>query len=85
MRDLSTWIRNPYAFYLLRDARGEGTLRMVEDPADPDTILYLMRDNVLSPFPGEENVVYACGFNASYFKGSLGTAWVYRGAWSESR
>jgi hypothetical protein len=22
---------------------------------------------------------YACGYNGSYFKGSLGTAWVFKG------
>ena len=81
MKDLSTWTRNPYAFYLLRDVNGNHSLRMVEDPDNPDKILYLMRDAVSSPFPGEENVMYAAGFNASYFKGSLGTAWVYRGEW----
>jgi len=81
MKDLSTWTRNPYAFYLLRDVNGNHSLRIVEDPDNPDKVLYLMRDNVPSPFPGEENVVYAAGFNASYFKGSLGTAWVYKGEW----
>jgi len=81
MRDFSTWTRNPYAFFLLRDPVGRHSLRQLEDPADPDKILYLMRDAVPSPFPGEDDVVYSCGFNASYFKGSLGTAWVYRGEW----
>jgi hypothetical protein len=42
-------------------------------------VLYLARDFLPSPFPTEKGVLYACGYNGSYFKGSLGTAWIYRG------
>jgi acetyl esterase/lipase len=40
---------------------------------------FLARDFAPSPFPEEADVLYACGFNGSCMKGSLGTAWVYRG------
>ena len=67
------------AYYLLRSPRGEYTLRWILDPTEPERVLFVARDFEVSPFPGEENVLYAGGFNGSFFKGSLGTAWVYRG------
>jgi hypothetical protein len=72
------------AYYMLRNQRGEYTLRSIFDPTEPDRLLFLARDFEVSPFPGEENVIYAGGFNGSFFKGSLGTAWVYRGELLES-
>ena len=70
---------------MLRNQRGEYTLRSIFDPTEPDRLLFLARDFEVSPFPGEENVIYAGGFNGSFFKGSLlGTAWVYRGELLES-
>ena len=63
------------AYYLLRSPRGEYTLRWILDPTEPERVLFVARDFEVSPFPGEENVLYAGGFNGSFFKGSLGTAW----------
>jgi hypothetical protein len=73
------------AHYLLRghDGAYSPVCRMV-DPANPDRITIIARDADGSPFAGEENVVYAVGFNASSYVGSgatgvNGKAWVYRG------
>lgn len=63
------------AWFLLRDQDARYTLHRIASTAG----LFLARDFKPSPFPGETHVLYAAGFNASYFKGSLGTAWVYRG------
>ncbi|MFW5844794.1 MAG: alpha/beta hydrolase, partial [Planctomycetota bacterium] len=65
-----------HAAYLLRGADGSATLHTIE-PAAEET-LFLARDFEPSPFAGEAGSLYACGFNGSYFKGSLGTAWVFR-------
>jgi len=43
-----------------------------------DQRLFLARDFRLSPFPEEPHTFYASGYNGSYFKGSLGTAWIYK-------
>ena len=67
------------AYYLLRSRGGEYSLGSIFDPREPDRLLFVARDFEVSPFPGEESVIYAGGFNGSFFKGSLGTAWVYRG------
>jgi len=78
-RDPSSYELTHEAFYFLRDQRGRYTLHTIVDPADPARRLFLARDFEPSPFPAEDHVLYAGGFNGSYFKGSFGTAWVYRG------
>ena len=63
------------AWFLLRDAQARYTLHRI----DSDARLFLARDFKPSPFASESHILYACGYNGSHFKGSLGTAWVYRG------
>jgi arylformamidase len=63
------------AWYLLRDASAHYTLHRI----DSDRRLFLARDFKPSPFAEEPHTLYACGYNGSYFKGSLGTAWVFKG------
>jgi hypothetical protein len=67
------------AWFFLRDANANYTLQRIADPARPDARLFLARDFKSSPFASEPGVLYACGFNGSYWKGSLGTAWIYKG------
>jgi len=64
-----------HAPFLLRDDRGCYTL----DRIDSEKRLFLVRDFHPSPFPANPNTLYGCGYNGSYFKGSLGTAWIFRG------
>jgi hypothetical protein len=40
--------------------------------ANSGRLLFLARDFQLSPFPDAPGALYACGYNGSYFKGSLG-------------
>jgi arylsulfatase A-like enzyme/acetyl esterase/lipase len=63
------------AWFLLRDEKANYTLHRIES----DRRLFLARDFKPSPFPEEPHTLYACGYNGSYFKGSLGTAWIYHG------
>jgi hypothetical protein len=63
------------AWFLLRDAQTRYTLHRI----DSNVRLFLARDFKPSPFASESHILYACGYNGSYFKGSLGTAWIYRG------
>ena len=70
------------AWYLLRTRNGAYTLHRIVDPYEPKRVLFLVRDFESSPFPEERGrVMYAAGFNESYFKGSLASGWVYRGEW----
>jgi acetyl esterase/lipase len=78
-RDESSFRRKPDAWFLLRDEQGQYALEQISPRVPADAVLYLARDFLPSPFPTEKGVLYACGYNGSYFKGSLGTAWVYRG------
>jgi hypothetical protein len=78
-RDPSTWRRSALAFYALRNERGQHAFGLVIDLNDPAQVLNLMRDAIPSPFPEEAGIIYATGFNGSYFKQSAATAWVYRG------
>jgi hypothetical protein len=72
-RDRQSYRLKPQAWYLLRDTHGVYSLEKIEDG---NRTLFLARDFEISPFG--DHALYACGFNGSYFKGSLGTAWVYR-------
>jgi acetyl esterase/lipase len=63
------------AWYLLRDDMANYALHRIPS----DRRLFLARDFKPSPFPEEPHTLYACGYNGSYFKGSLGTAWVFKG------
>jgi acetyl esterase/lipase len=72
-RDPNSYRLKPQAWYLLRDTSGSYSLEKIED--DQRT-LFLARDFEVSPFG--DRMLYACGYNGSYFKGSLGTAWIYR-------
>jgi hypothetical protein len=74
-RDRQSYRLKPQAWYLLRDTHGAYSLEKIEDG---DRTLFLARDFEISPFG--DHALYVCGFNGSYFKGSLGTAWVYRRA-----
>jgi hypothetical protein len=67
-----------HAAYLLRSTDGTMQFQCIE--VAPGRVLFLARDFQPSPFPDEPGALYACGYNGSYFKGSLGTAWVYRWA-----
>lgn len=78
-KDSSTFRVKPDAWFLLRDEEGQYTLEQITPREPADAVLYLARDFLPSPFPTEKGVLYACGYNGSYFKGSLGTAWIYRG------
>lgn len=69
------------AWYLLRDQNARYTLHRIES----DRRLFLARDFKPSPFATEPHALYACGFNGSYFKGSLGTAWIYKGTPGEPK
>jgi hypothetical protein len=77
--DLASDIFPKQVHYLLRNQGGGYALGSIFDPTEPDRLLFLARDFEISPFPNEANVIYSGGFNGSFFKGSLGTAWVYRG------
>ncbi len=66
------------AWYLLRDENAGYTLHRIAS----DRRLFLARDFKPSPFADEPHTLYACGYNGSYFKGSLGTAWVYKAAFN---
>jgi hypothetical protein len=48
-------------------------------PTRPDANLFLARVSKFSPFADGMGVLYVCGFNSSYRKGPLGTAWIYKG------
>jgi acetyl esterase/lipase len=74
-RDPDSYRLKDDAWFLLRDAQAHYTLHRI----DSDARLFLARDFKPSPFASESHILYACGYNGSYFKGSLGTAWVYRG------
>jgi acetyl esterase/lipase len=76
--DPTSYRLKPDAHFLLRDVDSHYTPHRIVDPANPDANLFLARDFEPSPFPGEGHVLYACGYNGSYFKGSLGSAWVYQ-------
>ena len=76
--DLESFRLKDDAWYLLRDESANYTLHRIES----DRRLFLARDFKPSPFATEPHTLYACGYNGSYFKGSLGTAWVYRAALS---
>ncbi len=66
------------AWFLLRNVTANYTLHRIES----DHRLFLARDFEPSPFADEPHTLYACGYNGSYFKGSLGTAWIYKGTQS---
>lgn len=70
---------DPQAYFLIRDREGNYQFGQILDPADPERMLAMARTFALSPFPGEENVIYAGGFTAAMARGLLGTAWIYRG------
>jgi acetyl esterase/lipase len=80
-RDPASYRLKDDAWFLLRDAQAHYTLHRINS----DARLFLARDFEPSPFASEPHILYACGYNGSYFKGSLGTAWIYRGALSESK
>ncbi len=75
-RDLESFRLKDDAWYLLRDQNANYTLHRIES----DRRLFLARDFKPSPFADEPHILYACGYNGSYFKGSLGTAWIYKAA-----
>jgi hypothetical protein len=77
--DAASYRTKPNAWWLRRDDRGRYELGEIAPRVPAEQPLFLARDFLPSPFPGEANVLYACGFNGSYFKNSLGTAWVYKG------
>ena len=79
-RDPESYRLKDDAWFLLRDEKAKYTLHRIDSPAR----LFLARDFKPSPFASEPHTLYACGYNGSYFKGSLGTAWVYRGERAES-
>jgi acetyl esterase/lipase len=72
-RDPDSYRLKPQAWYLLRDTTGSYSLEKIEDG---QRTLFLARDFEISPFG--DQMLYACGYNGSYFKGSLGTAWIFR-------
>jgi len=74
-RDPDSYHLKDDAWFLLREENANYTLERI----DSDRRLFLARDFKPSPFASEPHVLYACGYNGSYFKGSLGTAWVYKG------
>ena len=80
-RDPDSYRLKDDAWFLLRDAQARYTLHRI----DSDARLFLARDFKPSPFASESHILYACGYNGSHFKGSLGTAWIYRGTVSEPR
>lgn len=57
---------------------GASSLRSV-GPTRTDANLFLARASKFSPFADGLGVLYARGFNSSYWKGRLGTAWIYKG------
>jgi acetyl esterase/lipase len=63
------------AWHLLRDDKANYTLHRIAS----DRRLFLARDFKPSPFAEEPHTLYACGYNGAYFKGSLGTAWIFKG------
>ena len=74
-RDPDSFRLKDDAWFLLRDQNASYTLHRIASTAR----LFLARDFKPSPFASEAGVLYACGFNGAYWKGSLGTAWVYKG------
>ena len=80
-RDPESYRLKDDAWFLLRDAQARYTLHRI----DSDARLFLALDFKPSPFASESHILYACGYNGSHFKGSLGTAWVYRGTLPEPR
>jgi acetyl esterase/lipase len=76
--DPSTFRTKPNAWMLWRTREGAYALEEIAPRCPPEQALFLARDFLPSPFPGETNALYAAGFNGSYFKASLGTAWVYQ-------
>lgn len=79
MNDQSSIRYEPQAYYLIRDLQGNYQLGQVLDPTDPTRSIYLARTFAVSPFPGEENILYTGGFSSFFARGLLGTAWIYRG------
>ena len=78
-RDPDSYRLKDDAWFLLRDVQANYKLHRI----DSDARLFLARDFKASPFASEPHILYACGYNGSHFKGSLGTAWIYRGTLSE--
>jgi acetyl esterase/lipase len=74
-RDPGSYRLKDDAWFLLRDAQANYTLHRI----DSDARLFLARDFKPSPFVNESHILYACGYNGSHFKGSLGTAWIFKG------
>lgn len=81
--DPTSYELKPNAWFLIRDREANYTLQEIAPAESSDARLFLARDFELSPFPKEKGVLYACGYNGSYFKGSLGTAWIYKGTLTE--
>lgn len=73
--DPESYLLKDDAWFLLREENAHYALHRI----DSDRRLFLARDFKPSPFPEEPHTLYACGYNGSYFKGSLGTAWIYKG------
>ena len=71
-RNPDSYRLKPQAWYLRRDTGGAYILEKIEEHG---RTLFLARDFEISPFG--DQALYACGYNGSYFKGSLGSAWVY--------
>jgi hypothetical protein len=76
------------AYYLLRRHDGSySPLGQMIDPLNADQITIIARDAATSPFAGDENSIYAVGFNASSCVpecpgSTYGKAWIYRGTTS---
>lgn len=80
-KDPASYRLEPNAWFLLRDIDANYELQEITS----NKRLFLARDFEPSPFPGEQDILYACGYNGSYWKGSLGSAWIYQGTLQSSK